>query len=215
MTDETLIAAFKNGDAAAFSALVLRHEKPLWNYIRRFIRDRAAAEDVMQEALLRALRAAPQWEPNAKFSTWLYTIARNLCVDHARRMVHRAAGSLDASDGGGHGEGGSGSPRSPRIDRVVGSDPGGEASALSQETAARIEAAIGTLPDDQREVFLMREVMDMPFAEIAEAVGVPLATVKSRMRYALGRLREALQDLREAEPKPTLAAPLAASVELP
>jgi RNA polymerase sigma-70 factor (ECF subfamily) len=214
MTDETLIAAFKQGDSAAFSALVLRHEKPLWNYIRRFIRDRTAAEDLMQEALLRALRAAPEWEPSAKFSTWLYTIARNLCVDHARRMVHRAAGSLDATDGANNG-GGNDGVRPARIERVAGSDPGGEASALSQETAGRIEDAIATLPEDQREVFLMREVMDMPFADIAEAVGASLPTVKSRMRYALCRLRENLQDLREAENNAPVRTAVAASVELP
>ena len=202
-TDEALMAAFRNGDASAFSTLVARHEKPLWNFLRRFVRDDAAAEDLMQEAMLRVLRANTEWQPTAKFSTWLYTIARNLCVDHARRMVHRNASSLDAAPSGagdgsrrvdGRGDGGTGPSR---LDRLAGTDRGGEAEALSRETAARIEAAIGELPDEQREVFLMREVMDLPFAEIALAVGVTLPTVKSRMRYALVRLRQALQDLRE------------------
>jgi RNA polymerase sigma-70 factor (ECF subfamily) len=80
----------------------------------------------------------------------------------------------------------------------VGADRGGEVATWNRERAARIEAAIAALPVEQREVFLMREVMDMPFAEIATAVGAPEPTVKSRMRYALERLREALAELRDS-----------------
>lgn len=187
------MAAFKDGDASAFSELVLRHERPLWNFLRRHLRDNATAEDLMQETLLRVLRGAAEWQPTAKFSTWLYTIARNLCVDHARRMIHRTTSSLDGPAASLR----DGASRTRAIDNVVGGDRGGEAATFSREAAGRIEAAIAELPDEQREVFLMREVMDMPFAEIAEAVGSSVPTVKSRMRYALGRLREALSDLRD------------------
>jgi RNA polymerase sigma-70 factor, ECF subfamily len=200
MTDEALMAAYRRGDVNAFSALVARHEKPLWNFIRRFVNDGAAAEDLLQEALLRVVRGAAEWQPSAKFSTWLYTIARNLCTDHARRMSHRKAASLDVSaapDGDGSG------PR--RIDRVVGADRGGEAALHDRQVAARIEAAVAALPPEQREVFLMREVMDMPFAEIAAAVGASEPTVKSRMRYALGRLRQALEELRDSGAHPVAA----------
>jgi RNA polymerase sigma-70 factor, ECF subfamily len=207
MTDETLMAAFKAGDATAFSTLVGRHEKPLWNFLRRFVRDAAVAEDLMQEVLLRVVRSANEWEPAAKFSTWLYAIARNLCIDHARRMVHRATTSLDGAVDGAR--------EVRRIDRVVGRDLDGETRAAGRETAARIEAAIATLPDEQREVFLMREVMDMPFAEIAEATGASLPTVKSRMRYALERLREALSDLRDPEPERVPGANDARPLEVP
>jgi RNA polymerase sigma-70 factor (ECF subfamily) len=223
-TDEALMEAFKLGDAAAFSQLVARHEKPLWNFLRRSVRDNALAEDLMQEALMRVLRGAPGWQPSARFSTWLYTIARNLCVDHARRMVHRDASSLDApvADRGAARTGGvamsvsvgdGGGPR--RIDRVAGADRGGEAMALSRETAERIEAALAELPEEQREVFLMREVMDMPFADIAVAVEASLPTVKSRMRYALARLRDALQDLRESVADAKADGASARTAELP
>jgi RNA polymerase sigma-70 factor (ECF subfamily) len=192
----------------------LRHEKPLWNFLRRYVHDRAVAEDLTQEVLLRVLRNAAEWKPAAKFSTWLYTIARNICIDYSRRMVHRNATSLDgavarASDG-------DGAPSGPRrIDRVVSADRGGEDAAVGKETAARIEAAIALLPDEQREVFLMREVMDMPFAEIAEVTGVALPTVKSRMRYALERLRDALADLREVKPEPPPDPAVARPIEVP
>src|SRR5437762_7696476 len=96
MSDEALMAAYQKGDLAAFEELVARHERRLWNFLRRFVRERTAAEDLLQEVFLRMIKSAPEWQPTAKVSTWLYTIARNLCTDHARRQVHRDALSLDA-----------------------------------------------------------------------------------------------------------------------
>jgi RNA polymerase sigma-70 factor (ECF subfamily) len=215
MTDETLMAGFKEGDASAFSTLVLRHEKPLWNFLRRYVHDRAAAEDLTQEVFMRVLRSAAEWKPAAKFSTWLYTIARNVCIDYSRRMVHRTTTSLDGAVGRGDGDGDGKKDGVRRIDRVIGADRGGEAAAVGKETATRIETAIAELPDEQREVFLMREVMDMPFAEIAEVTGVALPTVKSRMRYALERLRDALGDLRDGQPEAIPAAGDARPIEVP
>ena len=96
--DEQLLAAYRAGDVAAFEALLARYEKPIWSYLRRFVRHDEAAEDLLQEVFLRVVRdaqdaAAPGWKGQAKFSTWLYTIARNLCVDRSRREAH-PAGSL-------------------------------------------------------------------------------------------------------------------------
>ncbi len=200
MTDEALMAAYRDGNVQAFSELMSRHERALWNFVRRFVTDAATAEDLLQDVFLRVVRSADEWQPTAKFTTWVYTIARNLCTDHARRMTHRKAASLDgpaAPDGEGSG------PR--RIDKVVGADRGGEAALQDRELGERIERALATLPVEQREVFLMRELQDMPFADIAEAVGASLPTVKSRMRYALERLRAALDDWREAEPRAAAA----------
>ena len=200
------MAAYQRGDVEAFSQLVARHEKPLWNFLRRFVSQPAVAEDLLQEAFLRVVRSAGEWQPSAKFSTWLYTIARNLCTDAARRASLRKASSLDApmADGaGGGGDDGSG-PR--RLDTVAGGDRGGEQAVQDREAARLIEAAVRELPEPQREVFLMREVMDMSFAEIALAVGANEPTVKSRMRYALTRLREALAELRDSGAHPVLAA---------
>jgi RNA polymerase sigma-70 factor (ECF subfamily) len=195
------MAAYQKGDVNAFSELMARHEKPLWNFLRRFVNNPTTAEDLLQEAFLRVVRSAAEWKPSAKFSTWLYTIARNLCTDHARRMSFRKAASLDgparAGDDGGDG---------PRLgDRISGGDRGAEVATLNREVAARVEEAVAALPVEQREVFLMREVMDMPFAEIAAAVGAGEPTVKSRMRYALERLREALKDLRDSGAMPAVA----------
>ena len=184
------MAAYQKGDVAAFAELVTRHEKRLWNFVRRFVADSATAEDLLQEVFLRVVRSAAEWEPSAKFSTWVFTIARNLCTDNARRGALRRAESLDQTpqpsrdDSGPH-----------RIDKIAGPDGNAEKAAMNREIADRVDRAVAELPFEQREVFLMREVMDMSFAEIAAATRTSEPTVKSRMRYALERLRAALGEL--------------------
>ncbi len=186
------MAAYQKGDLAAFGELFERHEKRLWNFLRRFVRDKATAEDLLQEVFLRVVKSAVQWQPSAKVSTWLFTIARNLCTDQARRAEFRQAESLDQAKAGEDGSG------LRRIDRVAADSGDAEKEAMGHEIASLVDRAVGELPVEQREVFLMREVMDMSFAEIAAQVGASEPTVKSRMRYALQRLRSRLGELREA-----------------
>jgi RNA polymerase sigma-70 factor (ECF subfamily) len=194
-TDEQLMHAYREGNARAFELLLARHERKVWNFLRRSVGDATLAEDLLQEVFLRVIKArldSVDWKGEAKFTTWVYAIARNLCVDHARRAVHRDARSLDAptrlnvEDGVGE----------TLHDRLATAARDAEGLASDGQVRARVDAAVAALPPDQREVFLLREVMDMPFAEIAVVVGAPEPTVKSRMRYALERLREALDDLR-------------------
>ncbi len=189
-TDEQLMHAYREGNARAFELLLARHERKVWNFLRRSVGDAALAEDLLQEVFLRVIKARLEWKGEAKFTTWVYAIARNLCVDHARRAVHRDARSLDAptrvDDEAGE----------TLHDRLATDARDAEGLASDGQVRARVDAAVAALPPDQREVFLLREVMDMPFAEIAVVVGAPEPTVKSRMRYALERLREALDDLR-------------------
>ncbi|MBC8132862.1 MAG: sigma-70 family RNA polymerase sigma factor [Deltaproteobacteria bacterium] len=209
------MAAYQRGDVAAFDELVTRHERPLYAFLRRFVGDAATAEDLLQEVFLRVVNAAGGWKDDAKVATWIYTIARNLCTDQARRAVHRKALSLDAPARA-PGEDGSTGTRGDHIaagqtagdgisggDATAGGLPGqaaqGEAAAMNRQLGGQIDRAVNLLPEDQREVFLMREVMDMPFADIARAVGASEATVKSRMRYALEKLRQALTDFRDGE----------------
>jgi len=191
------MAAYQKGDVDAFAELAARHEKRLWNFLRRFVRDKATAEDLLQEVFLRVVRSAAEWQPSAKVSTWLFTIARNLCTDQARRAELRQAESLEQSADPGAGDSGL-----RRIDRVAAQSGNAETEVMGREIASLVDRAVGELPVEQREVFLMREVMDMSFAEIAAQVGASEPTVKSRMRYALQRLRSLLGDLHEA---PSLA----------
>jgi RNA polymerase sigma-70 factor (ECF subfamily) len=202
-TDEVLMAAYRAGDARAFERLLARHEKPVWNFLRRFVADAGTAEDLLQEVFLRVVKGAEDWKGTAKFSTWLYTIARNLTVDQSRRALHRQTASLD---GGGRAGADDDGALETLHDRIAAREPGAEQRLADQQMGRRIDAAVSALPDDQREVFLMREVMDMPFAEIAVAVGASEPTVKSRMRYALTKLREALLDYQDGIAAGALAA---------
>jgi RNA polymerase sigma-70 factor (ECF subfamily) len=188
-SDESLMLRYRDGDVRAFEVLVTRHRKGVYNFILRFVRDAAQAEDVLQETFLRVIKGADAYEKQAKFTTWLFTIARNLCVDAARRGKHRKAASLDAPVGDDEG--------AALIDLIAGGDPGADKQAVNRELGVRLRKAIESLPDEQREIFLLREVNDLQFNEIAEIVGCPENTVKSRMRYALEKLREALEEYRD------------------
>jgi RNA polymerase sigma-70 factor (ECF subfamily) len=191
-SDESLMLRYRDGDVRAFEVLVQRHRKPVYNFILRFVRDNAQAEDLMQETFLRLIKSADNYEKQAKFTTWLYTIARNLCVDASRRGKHRKAASLDAPVSPGKEDDGM-----ALIDLVADQGAGTDRKAISRELAVRIRRAVEALPEEQREIFLLREVSDLQFNEIAQIVGVPENTVKSRMRYALEKLREALEEYRD------------------
>lgn len=190
-SDERLLAAFLAGDAEAFEAIVARYRSPLYNLLLRSVRDPQAASDLLQEVFLRVIQRADKFHGGAKFSTWIFTIARNLSIDHARRMQHRRHRSLDAPTGSGDGAEAAGPPL---VDRVSGTDLGGERAVDSAEIQRRVAAAVESLPSEQREVFLMRQLHGLSFQDIADVVGVPVNTVKSRMRYALERLQQALAE---------------------
>ena len=196
------MAAFQAGDESAFASLVERHETKLWNFLRRYVGDPDTAEDLLQDVFMRVLSHAAEWTPAAKVTTWMFTIARNLCTDHARRAVHRKASSLNVSASIRESTDDSGPIL---LERLAGMDRGGEHQAELRQMVEQLDVALAALPDEQREVFLMREVMELSFAEIAQTVGTSEPTVKSRMRYALERLRHALAAFRDTG-SPTIAA---------
>ena len=188
--DEALMLRYRDGDVRAFEVLLTRHRKPIYNFVLRYVLDKAQAEDLMQETFLRVIRGAESYEKQAKFTTWLYTIARNLCVDASRRAKHRRADSLDAPLDEEEGS-------ATLLDRTAAPKVAVDRSVISKQLGEHIQRAVSALGPEQREVFLLREVMDLPFKEIAEIVGCPENTVKSRMRYALEKLREALGEYRD------------------
>lgn len=185
--DETLMLRYQQGDRAAFAQLVRRHQTSLFNFALRQVRVPQVAEDVVQESFVRVVQKATEFKHEARFTTWIYTITRNLCTDHLRKASLRRHPSLDESRGE-EGEG-------PTLGEQT-ADPRAsvEREATGTELKQRIANAVDTLPDEQREVFLLREIANLPFKEIAEVTGVPENTVKSRMRYALERLQEALSE---------------------
>jgi RNA polymerase sigma-70 factor, ECF subfamily len=196
-TDEELLAEFQQGDAGAFERLLRRHRRPLYTFFVRMLGDRARAEDLAQEAFLRIVKGAAAWEHRARFQTWLYTVARNLCADTARRERFRRAVSLDAQDG---------EEGSPLMDAVPSEGAAPDRAAQSARLRPLLQRALLGLPAEQREVFVLREQAGLLFKEIAELLGVNENTVKSRMRYALLGLRKALAEqgvtAQEAEPEP-------------
>lgn len=191
VTDEVLMLRFQGGDRAAFAGLVRRHKTNVYNFILRQVRLPQVAEDLVQDVFVKIVQNAADFKHEARFSTWAYAIARNVTIDHLRKAALRRHPSLDQAPGGDKGEDG------PTLgERTADARP--EASvervAIGAELGQRITLAVERLPAEQREVFLLREIGHVPFKDIAEITGVPENTVKSRMRYALERLQEALSE---------------------
>lgn len=189
-SDEELMAEFRDGNPQAFELLVLRHQRPLLNFLLRSVQNRARADELLQEVFLRVVRAKDRYQRTARFTTWVYTIARNLCVDESRRARFRRTVPLESKGRGRGGEEG----RSV-LDVSAAEQVGTDDEAAGPSLQRRVALAVSSLPDDQREVFLMRQVAGLSFKEIGEAVGAPENTVKSRMRYALEKLRCELADI--------------------
>lgn len=189
---------FCAGDSGAFAALLQRYQRPIHAFVARYLGPSQAplAEDLTQETFLRLVKNAKSYDPGSRFSTWLYTLARNLCIDAHRRHQHRRAQSLDAPAGN------EGDDRSPLIERTQDTGPAVDRQVMGKQLQLRLQLAIATLPEDQREVFLLREVTDLQFKEIAVIVGISENTVKSRMRYAMEKLRTELTDLEELARSP-------------
>jgi RNA polymerase sigma-70 factor (ECF subfamily) len=184
-SDEELLLAYKEGEVAAFRVLVKRHEKPVYRFCLRSLGNPEHAADAAQEVFLRVVKYAPKWERRAKFTTWMYTIARNFCIDEARKGRFRRTESLNETLG--DEEGGT-----ERIDTVSGDEPGGDDVTDARKLRATVDDALAELPEEQRTVFVLRHFQGLAFKEIAEATDTPENTVKSRMRYALAALRKVL-----------------------
>jgi RNA polymerase sigma-70 factor (ECF subfamily) len=187
MQDIDLLRQYVAGDPEAFLVLFDRYRKPVYNFILRTVQDRTTAEDLLQDVFMRVIQRAQDFRGESKFKTWLYTIARNLCIDHIRKTNLRRNVSLN-----GPSRSIENGPKREAHVQLVDHGPGVDRHTDSKKLREVIADAVETLPEEQREVFLMRQVQNMPFQEIANVVGVSENTIKSRMRYALERLRELL-----------------------
>jgi RNA polymerase sigma factor (sigma-70 family) len=183
-TDEDLMARFARGDADAFEDLYRRHELRVFRYLHRNLRNEAGANDLMQEVWFAVVRNAVSYQPTAKFTTWLFTIAHNRMVDMIRatsRLQSLDAGDTAAVDG------------SSLLDSLA-ADPKLEppAEVQSQHEAAALLNAVAQLPPEQRSAFLLQAEGELSVEEIAAATGSSFETVKSRLRYARAKLRQLL-----------------------
>jgi len=184
-TDEALMLAWQAGDAAAFDRIYERHRGGVFRYLLRHCRDRATAEELHQDVWLKLIAARTRFDAAARFTTWLYSVARNRMIDHWRRNPAQRLVSLD-DDGDGRGIG----------ELLEDSDPAGNpqgAATLLQESALLV-AALEALPAAQRDAFLLHVEGGLAVGDFAALTTTPAETVKSRLRYAYKRLRASLGD---------------------
>jgi RNA polymerase sigma-70 factor (ECF subfamily) len=174
-SDEELALNMQRGDASALQNLVERHHSPLIGFLYRMTGgDRALAEDLVQEAFLRVLKAIRQYKYPRPFKAWLYAIATNLAHDHFKRAEVRQRADTPA-------------------EKVPGQVDGPEHNLLVADEAQQVARSLQALPDGQREAVILRYYQELSLNEISEALGVPLGTVKSRLSLGLRRLREILE----------------------
>lgn len=184
--------AFQAGEVAAFTELYERHLKGLLNFFFRLTWDQALAEDFTQETLIRVFKMSREWTPEAKFTTFLYRVARNLWIDHLRSArVRKHGGSLDAPVGGEV-------DAASYVDLLPASVRPPEDSMDQREVMGSIMSALDQLPEEQRLVFVLAEVEGMRYQEIGQVLDVPVGTVKSRMHAAVGKLQKLLGHMQPA-----------------
>jgi len=193
--DAELMLRVKRGDLEAFEALVEKYKQPLVNFIARSLGDAEEAQDLAQSAFLQAFRAAPRYKPTARFSTWLFVIARNLCLNELRRRSRRPAESADAREEAFE----RGGPRTlPDAAR-----PGPAQEALRGELLEKVEEAIRELPEPQRTALLLCVQTDLSYEEIARTLGCSLSAAKSLIHRARQTLKRRLRPyLRSGEWRP-------------
>jgi RNA polymerase sigma factor (sigma-70 family) len=177
-SDDVLMLAWTGGDVSAFERLYARHRAPLYRFLLRHLRDAALADELFQDVWQRVIAARAGWRPEAAFRTWLFRIAHNRLGDHWRSLRHRPAAPDDGDE------------RAARIP-----DPDTPERTLSEfERRRRLQRAIEALPDEQRTVVLLRLDQELSLEEIGTITGVGRETVKSRLRYAMAKLREGLDE---------------------
>ena len=177
------------GEAAAFERLYARHKGPTYRYLLRHTSDRAVADELHQDVWLRVVRARERYAPEARFTTWLYTLARHRLVDHWRSRRGAVFQSLDEEAA--HEPASEDAPDAGEA--AGGPDP--LAATIDAQAGQRLLAALAGVPGPQRDAFLLHVEAGQSLEEIARLAGVPSETVKTRLRYAYRKLRAALEDL--------------------
>ncbi len=180
-SDEELMLAYAGGDAGAFDTLYARHRGPLFRLMLRSVKTRGEAEELFQDIWMRVVEARERYATTAKFTTWLYTVAHNRLIDHWRRKGLVVV-PVEDEDGEAVVEARAGPFDEPH--RMV----------EVRQALGQLEAAIADLPPVQREAFLLHHEADMTVAEIAEATGTNQEAAKSRLRYAMDKLRKVMGD---------------------
>lgn len=186
MTDEVLLARVRDGDRAAYTDLLLRYERELYGYLRRYLGRDDLAADVFQNAFLAVYAKAKQYEPGRPARPWIYAIATHAAIDAQRKEKRQKVHGAEPLPG-------EGDTRTV-LDLAVAEDPDPSKWADLEEQKKAVRAAVDELPDTLRSVVVLAYFQGMRYQEIAEALEIPLGTVKSRMNAAVGRLASVMKN---------------------
>ena len=181
-SDEELMLGYRDGDASAFDGLYARHKGGLYRYLLRQCRDAAVAEELFQDVWMNLIRARAAYTVQAKFTTYLYRLAHNRLIDHYRKHAGATVVSFEVEGG------------EAVLDLSDDRDPPAEDALDAKRRAARLLELVAALPEAQREAFLLQQEGSMSVEEIAQATGVTRETAKSRLRYALAKLRQGMRE---------------------
>ncbi len=174
--DSALMLRYRDGDVTAFEALYRRHKDPVYRYLLRLSGHNETAEDVFQDVWGKIVKARHNYRPTAKFTTFLYRVAHNCFIDHVRRNKRHAGNT--------------------RFEPDLHRDPGETLETTTERSLARerLETALADLPDEQRDAFLLHEEGGLSVDQIAAVTGCNRETAKSRLRYAVNKLRAAIDE---------------------
>ena len=174
------VAQIRRGDLDALAALLARYQNRLYRYLLRLVREPATAEDLFQQTWLRVAERIRHYDSRRSFEAWLFAVARNLAIDHLRRIAPQ---SLDEENESGE----------AAVTRLVSADPPVLELVMARERAGRLAGALAELPVIYRDVLTLRFEEEMKLEEISEVLGTPLSTVKTRLRRSLENLRRMLE----------------------
>lgn len=201
LTDEQLVQRYRSGDASAFEELVRRHHDDLIRFLVRLSGNRAVAEDAFQETFLQVHLSADTFDVTRRFKPWLFTIAANKARDALRRSARRRtldlsapiAGGGGGSGGGGNGGGGSDSGARTYVDLMEVDVPSPDQALSDEERSQQVQRAVDELPWSLREILLLAYFQRMSYNQIADALHIPLGTVKSRLHSAVAAFAKKFQ----------------------
>jgi RNA polymerase sigma-70 factor, ECF subfamily len=189
--DATLMLRYRDGDARAFEILYERHKGPLYRYLQRMCGRREVADDLFQEVWSKVIASRGRYEARAQFNTFLFRIAHNCAVDHFRRSGRPYEGAAQDID--------------DVAEQIGGAEHERPDAALAEaQVRSDFRRALEQLPPEQRDVFVLYEESGLTLEEIGRISGVAMETAKSRLRYAVGKLRAALKQHRPRQFEPSV-----------